>query len=190
MQEQRALALWKFLWSGRLIKFWWWGWCWCWLGVGFNYLSELPSVWSEGLAVCSSWRDKHSSPSLPQFIRCSSHWDHFTQSHVVWNGMELWNGNKTNHPVCSLSSMWGRCIDLRALLLHCAKQRRTHYTIPLGAILIQLSLKRTVCLKGLVPVTCIIHYHTENKATWFPLSSQCPSNVALWCKQWWHALLC
>lgn len=67
--------------------------------------------------------------------------------HTVTCG-ELWSGNKINHPVRSLSSMWGRCIDLRALLLHCTKERRTHYTMPLGAILIQLPLKRLVWLKG------------------------------------------
>lgn len=107
---------------------------------------------------------------------------------------ELWSGNKTNRPVRSLSSMYGRCIDLRALLLHCTKQRGTHYTIQLGAILIHLSLwKRTVCLKGLVSmltVTSITHYPAENKATRFPPSTEWLCNVALWCKQRWHAPLC
>lgn len=64
--------------------------------------------------------------------------------HTVTCG-ELWSGNKTNLPVRSLGSMWGRCIDLRALLLHCTKQRGTHYTIPLGAILIS-ALSEKDCL--------------------------------------------
>lgn len=97
--------------------------------------------------------------------------------HTVTCG-EVWSGNKTNHPVRFLSSMWGRCIDSRALLLHCIKQRRTHYTIPLGAILIELSLSRTVWLKGLVliqAVANVIHYHIENETIWFPLSSHSTS---------------
>lgn len=84
--------------------------------------------------------------------------------HTVTCG-ELWRGNKTKHPVHSPSSMWGRCIDLRALLLHCTKKRGTHYTISLSSILIQLSPRRTAGLKGSVflLVTSIIQYHTENK---------------------------
>lgn len=97
--------------------------------------------------------------------------------HTVTCG-ELCGGNKTNHPVHSLSNMWGRCIDLRALLLHGTKKRGTHYTIPLGAIFdptLSLSLSkkikknRTACLKGSVSTTVTTGIiHAENKSTWFP----------------------
>lgn len=71
--RERALSLWWSMWAGHLIKSWW---------RHLNYLSEVSSVWSQGF-VCSSWKEKLSPPSLPQMSRCISHWNHFTQSHVV-----------------------------------------------------------------------------------------------------------
>lgn len=133
-------------------------------------------------AVCSLWKDKHSSPSLPQFS--------LKPLHTVTCG-ELWSGNKTKRPVRLLSCMWGRCIDLRALLLHCTKQRRAHYTMACRLVLFWSSslwkgLKASV---SLLAVTSSIHLHTENKFTQSTPSSLCFSNVALWCERRWHALL-
>lgn len=113
--------------------------------------------------------------------------------HAVTCG-ELWSGNKTNRPVRSLGSMWGRCIDLRALLLHCTKQRGTHYTIPLGAILIQLSLWKGLFAWKVWRLRwrwqASFTVTLKMKPLDFPLSSQRLCKVALWCKRRWHALLC
>lgn len=112
-----------------------WGW-------PFNHLSEVTSVGSQGLSAPHRKRE-HSCPRLPQFTRCSSHWNHFTQSHVVNYEVEV--GPTTP---CALSAACEGGVSIWELCC-CAvqKQRRTHYTMQPSAILIQLSLKRTAWLK-------------------------------------------
>lgn len=135
-------------------------------GGPFNCLTLLFSVWLE-VHYVPDMKNKTNTTFISQSATVQSLQPSLKPLHIVTCG-ELWRGNKTNHPVHSLSSMWGRCIDLRALLY---KKREEHITQYRLVLFWSSSLwKRIACLKGLVSmplVTSIMHRHTENKTTWF-----------------------
>lgn len=175
---QRALSLCSLLWSVHLIKIQW--------GPLITWVI-CPLCVIRG-TICSRWKERHSSRGLPQFSCCSPHWNHFTQSHVVNYEVEI----RPTTP-CALSAACEGGVSIWELCCCSVQNREEHITQSCLVLFWSNSLwKRTACPKGLVSmpaVTSIIHDRTENKTTWFLLSGQCPCNGALWCKQWWHALL-
>lgn len=109
--------------------------------------------------------------------------------HTVTCG-ELWRGNKTNHPVHSLSSMWGRCIDLRALLYK--KERNTLHNTAWFYFDPALSEKGLLAWKAWFPCRwwqASFAVTLEIKPLDFLRVSRASVLCSPWCQQKWRAWL-